>query len=205
MQVFRELEEVPAQLGPTVVSVGNFDGVHMAHQAVVRHMAERAHAIGGKAVVVTFEPHPLRILRPDVAPKLLTPLEVKLQLLEQTSVDAVLVLPFSRDLSLMSAHNFAQQVLVDTLHAREVHEGYNFHFGHKAQGNVETLAACGREMGFDVHTYSELMLRGHHVSSTEIRALIAAGGVDRARALLGRPFSILSSPGRGRPSNEIGR
>jgi riboflavin kinase / FMN adenylyltransferase len=198
MQVFRELEEVPQQLGPTVVSVGNFDGVHVAHQQVVRHMAERAHAIGGKAVVVTFEPHPLRILRPDVAPKLLTPLPIKLQLLEQTGVDAVLVLPFSRDLSLVSAHDFARQVLVDTLHAREVHEGYNFHFGHKAQGNVETLAAFGREMGFDVHTYSELMLRGHHVSSTEIRSLIAAGRVDRARALLGRPFSILSNPGRGR-------
>jgi len=198
MQVFRELEEVPVQMGPTVVSVGNFDGVHVAHQAVVRRMVERAHAIGGKAVVVTFEPHPLRILRPDVAPRLLTPLPVKLQLLEQTGVDAVLVLPFSRDLSLVTAHDFAGQVLVDALHAREVHEGYNFHFGHKAQGNVETLAGFGREMGFDVHTYSELMLRGHHVSSTEIRALVAAGRVDRARALLGRPFSILSNPGRGR-------
>ncbi len=198
MQVFRKLEEVPAQLGHTVVSVGNFDGVHIAHQAVVRHMAERAHAIGGKAVVVTFEPHPLRILRPDSAPKLLTPSEVKLQLLEQTKVDAVLVLPFTRDLSLMPAREFAQRVLVDALHAREVHEGYNFHFGHKAGGNVETLAVFGREMGFDVHIYSEELLRGHHVSSSEIRKLISAGRVERARALLGRPFSILSNPGRGR-------
>lgn len=198
MQVFRKLEDVPANLGPTVVSVGNFDGVHMAHQAVLRHMAERAHAIGGKAVAVTFDPHPLWILRPDSAPKLLTPLEVKLQLLEQTGVDAVLVLPFTRDLSLMSAHDFARNVLVDALHAREVHEGYNFHFGHKAQGNVDTLAQFGREMGFDVHTYSEQLLRGHHVSSSEIRSLIAAGRVERARALLGRPFSILSNPGRGR-------
>ena len=198
MQLFRKLEEVPAQLGPTVVSVGNFDGVHVAHQAVVRHMAERAHAIGGKAVAVTFDPHPLRILRPDSAPKLLTPLEAKLQLLSQTGVDAVLVLPFTRDLSLMSAHDFARNVLVDALHAREMHEGYNFHFGHKAEGNVETLAALGREMGFDVHTYSEQLLRGHHVSSSEIRKLIAAGRVDRARALLGRPFSIVSNPGRGR-------
>ena len=198
MQVFRKLEEVPAQYGPTVVSVGNFDGVHIAHQAVVRHMAQRAHAIGGKAVAVTFEPHPLRILRPDSAPRLITPLETKLKLLEQTGVDAVLVLPFTRDLSLVSAHDFARKVLVDALHAREVHEGYNFHFGHKAQGNVETLAAFGREMGFDVHTYSEELLRGHHVSSSEIRQLIAAGNVSRARALLGRPFSIISNPGRGR-------
>jgi riboflavin kinase/FMN adenylyltransferase len=198
MQVFRKLEDVPVNLGPTVVSVGNFDGVHMAHQAVVRRMAERAHAIGGKAVAVTFDPHPLRILRPDSSPRLLTPLDVKLQLLEQTGVDAVLVLPFTRDLSLMSAHDFARNVLVDALHAREVHEGYNFHFGHKAQGNVETLAQFGREMGFDVHTYSEQLLRGHHVSSSEIRSLVAAGRVERAHALLGRPFSILSNPGRGR-------
>jgi len=198
MEVFRQLSEVPAQLAPTVVSVGNFDGVHVAHQAVVRRMVERAHAIGGKAVAVTFDPHPLRILRPDSAPKLLTPLEVKLQLLEKTGVDAVLVLPFTRDLSLVSAHDFAWRVLVEALHAREVHEGYNFHFGHKAEGNVDTLAAFGREMGFDVHTYSELTLRGHHVSSSEIRRLIAAGRVDRARALLGRPFSVVSNPGRGR-------
>ena len=198
MQVFRQLDEVPASLGPTVVSVGNFDGVHIAHQAVVRRMAERAHAIGGKAVAVTFDPHPLRILRAESSPKLLTPLEVKMQLLEQTGVDAVLVLPFTRDLSLMSAHDFARTVLADGLHAREVHEGYNFHFGHKAQGNVDMLAEFGREMGFDVHTYPEQLLRGHHVSSSEIRSLIAAGRVERARALLGRPFSILSNPGRGR-------
>src|SRR5215472_119044 len=100
MDIFSHLEEIPADFGTTVVSVGNFDGVHRAHQQVVRHIAERATEIGGKAVVVTFEPHPMRILRPDYAPKLLTPLPVKLRLLEQTKVDAVLVLPFTRDLSL---------------------------------------------------------------------------------------------------------
>jgi len=198
MEVFRSLDEVPAQLGPTVVSVGNFDGVHRAHQEVVSHMAGRAHQIGGKAVVVTFEPHPFRILRPDAAPKLLTPLPIKLKLLETTRVDAVLVLPFTRDLSLMSAHDFARDVLAGALHAREVHEGYNFHFGHKAQGNVNTLGALGEELGFGVKTYPEQLLRGHHVSSSEIRKLIAAGKVERARALLGRPFSIVSNPGRGR-------
>jgi riboflavin kinase/FMN adenylyltransferase len=161
-------------------------------------MAERAAAIGGKAVVVTFEPHPLRILRPDVAPKLLAPLPVKLKLLEQTKVDAVLALPFTRDLSMMSAHDFAREVLAGTLHAREVHEGYNFHFGHKAQGNINTLGALGEELGFGVKIYPEQLLRGHHVSSSEIRKLVGHGRVDRARALLGRPFSIISNPGRGR-------
>jgi riboflavin kinase / FMN adenylyltransferase len=198
MQVFHKLEDVPPQLGPTVVSIGNFDGVHQAHQEVVRRMAERAHSLRGKAVVVTFEPHPLRILRPDVAPKLLTPLPIKLQLLQQAGVDAVLVLPFTRDLSLMSAEGFARAVLAETLHAQEVHEGYNFHFGHKAQGNVKTLGALGQQVGFEAVVYSEKMLRGHHVSSSEIRKLITNGEVGKARALLGRPFSIVSNPGRGR-------
>jgi riboflavin kinase/FMN adenylyltransferase len=198
MQIFRSLEDVPPGLGPTVVSVGNYDGVHRAHQEVVRHMAERARTLGGKSVVVTFEPHPLRILRPDAAPKLLTPLPAKLALLEQTGVDAVLVLPFTRDLSMMSAEDFAREVLVRLLQAREVHEGYNFHFGHKAQGNVETLADLGRQCGFQARIFPEHLLRGHHVSSSEIRKLIVQGNVSRARALLGRPFSIYSNPGRGR-------
>lgn len=198
MQVFRSLEEVPAQLGPTVVSVGNFDGVHRAHQAVVRHMAERAHATNGRAVVVSFDPHPLRILRPDAAPRLITPVSQKLRLLEQAGVDAALMLPFTRDLSLMTAHDFARRVLAETLHALEVHEGFNFHFGHKAQGNVATLGELGAEMGFGVKIYPEMKLRGHTVSSSEIRKLIADGRVERARALLGRPFSIAANPGRGR-------
>jgi len=198
MQVFHKLEDVPPQFGPTVVSVGNFDGVHLAHLEVVKRMEESARLVGGKSVVVTFEPHPLRILRPDVAPKLLAPLPVKLRLLEQAGVEAVLVLPFTRDLSLMTASDFAREVLAGTLHAREVHEGYNFHFGHKAQGNVNTLDALGKEMGFASVVYPELTLRGHHVSSSQIRKLLASGEVGRARALLGRPFSISSNPGRGR-------
>jgi len=198
MQVFRHLDDIPADFGPTVVSVGNYDGVHLAHCEVVRHMAERARSFGGKAVVVTFEPHPLRILRPDVAPKLLTPLSAKLKLLEQTHVDAVLVLPFTRDLSMMSAEDFARDVLAGSLRAREVHEGYNFHFGHKARGNVDTLADLGRQFGFAAKIFPEQLLRGHHVSSSEIRKLVAEGKVSRARALLGRPFSIIGNPGRGR-------
>jgi riboflavin kinase / FMN adenylyltransferase len=198
MQIFRSLEEVPANFGPTVVSVGNFDGVHRAHQEVVRHMAKRARTFGGKAVVVTFEPHPLRILRPDAAPKLLTSLSAKLALLERTHVDAVVVLPFTRDLSMMSAEDFACGILGRRLHAREVHEGYNFHFGHKARGNVDTLAELGKHCGFQAKIFPEQLLRGHHVSSSEIRKLIAEGNVSRARALLGRPFSVFSNPGRGR-------
>jgi riboflavin kinase/FMN adenylyltransferase len=119
-------------------------------------------------------------------------------LLKATGVDAVLLLPFGRDLSLMTPEQFAREILESRLHAVEVHEGYNFHFGHKAAGNVQTLAELGRAMGFDVTTYPELRLRGEPVSSSHIRRLLARGRVSRARHLLGRPFAILSTPGRGR-------
>src|SRR5512143_208758 len=100
MEVFRQLDAVPQGFGPTVVSVGNFDGAHLAHQAVVKTVVERARELSVRSIVVTFDPHPTRILRPDVAPRMLTPLPVKLRLLEASGVDAVLVLPFTRDLSL---------------------------------------------------------------------------------------------------------
>lgn len=198
MQVFHKLEDVPAGFGPSLVSVGNFDGVHCAHAHVLREIVARARASGYKAVAVTFEPHPSRILRPGSGLKLLTPTPEKLHLLAATGIDAVLLLPFGRDLSLMSPRDFAESILKDKLHAREVHEGYNFRFGHKAAGDTAMLAEFGREMGFEVHVYPEMKLRGERVSSSGIRKLLSAGRVSRARHLLGRPFAILSTPGRGR-------
>jgi len=198
MQVFRKLEDVPADYRPTFVSVGNFDGVHRAHAHVLREIVARARASGGKAVAITFEPHPTRILKPDAGLKLLTPAAEKLRWLEQTGIDAVLLLPFGRDLSLMAPRQFAELVLKNGLHAREVHEGFNFRFGHKAAGDVTQLNEFGREMGFEVKVYPEMTLRGETVSSSQIRKLVAAGRVSRARHLLGRAFCILAAPGRGR-------
>jgi len=198
MQIFHRLADVPADFGSTLVSVGNFDGVHRAHRAVLAEIVQCAKAEAAKSVAVTFEPHPIRILRPDNNLKLLTPTPEKLRLLALTGVDAVLLLPFTRDLSLMTPHQFAHEILKKRLHAREVHEGYNFHFGHKASGNIHTLRELGREMGFEVHDYPEMRLRGEPVSSSHIRKLLAEGRVSRARHLLARPFNLLSTAGRGR-------
>ena len=198
MQTFHKFGDVPADFGPTLVSVGNFDGVHRAHRHVLAEIVQRAKAEGAKSVAVTFEPHPIRILRPDNTLKLLTPTPEKLRLLASTGVDAVLLLPFTRDLSLMTPHQFAHEILKKRLHAREVHEGYNFHFGHKASGNIHTLRELGREMGFEVHDYPEMRLRGEPVSSSHIRKLLAEGRVSRARHLMARPFNLLSTAGRGR-------
>jgi riboflavin kinase/FMN adenylyltransferase len=198
MQIFNTIEEVQADFGPCLLSVGNFDGVHRAHLRVLHELVARSRQRQARSVAVTFEPHPMRILRPDSALKLLTPTSEKLRLLEQTGIDAVLLLPFTRDLSLMSPRDFVQQILCDCLKAIEVHEGYNFHFGHKAAGDVELLSKLGRELGFQVIVYPEMRLRGESVSSTRIRELVQQGNVTRARPLLGRPFSIQSTPGRGR-------
>ena len=198
MLIFRTPDEIPADFGPTLVSVGNFDGVHRAHRRVLDEIVRRARQRNAKSIAVTFESHPIRILRPDSGLKLLTPTPEKLHLLAETQVDGVLLLPFTRDMSLMSPRDFAQQILQKRLHAVEVHEGYNFHFGHKASGDVALLKELGSEMGFEVFVYPEMRVRGESVSSTRVRQLIAAGAVERARALLTRPFSILSTPGRGR-------
>jgi riboflavin kinase / FMN adenylyltransferase len=198
MQIFRKLDEVPSDFGATVLSVGNFDGVHLAHRAVIENVVARARELRNRSMLVTFEPHPMRILRPDVAPRMLTPLPLKLRLLEQSGLDAVLVLPFTRDLSLTSPRDFAADIIRGRLRANEVHEGFNFHFGHRAEGNVERLREFGRELGFEVRVYPEMRVRGDVVSSSRIRQLISAGRIARAARLLGRTFSVIGSPGRGR-------
>jgi riboflavin kinase/FMN adenylyltransferase len=198
MQVFHKLDDIPAEFGPSLVSVGNFDGVHRAHAHVLGEIVRGARQGGAKSVAVTFEPHPARILRPDSTLRLLTPVPEKLRLLEGTGVDAVLMLPFGRDLSLMTPRQFVERILKKKLHAREVHEGYNFRFGHKAAGDTKLLAQLGLEMGFEVKVYPEQKLRGEPVSSSHIRKLLGEGRVSRARHLLARPFCILGTPGRGR-------
>src|SRR6476660_6658137 len=198
MKTFRSLEEVPADFGATIVSVGNFDGVHCGHQHVLREVVQRAGESRCKAIAVTFEPHPFRILRPDVMPRLITPLKQKEALLAETGLDALLEIPFTRDFSMTTAEDFARNILAGKLHAKEVHEGDNFHFGDKAQGTTASLKELSRQFGFNVRTYPVMMARGLQVSSSQVRALLAAGKVSMARRLLGRVFSITGAPGRGR-------
>jgi len=153
---------------------------------------------GTKSVVVTFEPHPMRILRPDSGLKLLTPTPEKIRLLQNTGIDAILLLPFTRETSLISPQDFVKEILCARLQAVEIHEGYNFRFGHKAAGDVDMLKQLGPQLGFDVMTYPEMRLRGESVSSSRIRELVLNGEVRRARFLLARPFSIRSTPEKGR-------
>jgi riboflavin kinase/FMN adenylyltransferase len=197
MQLFRSISELPPDFGPTIVSVGNFDGVHRAHQKVIAALLQRARELRAHSLIVTFDPHPTRVLRPDLAPKLITPLAKKLELLVSAAVDAVLVLQFTHDFSKTTAKEFAE-ILGARLHAKEVHEGFNFHFGHKAEGNLEKLTQLGKGSGFTVVSYPEMRLRGNSVSSSRIRELVSTGDISMARALLGRTFSIAAHPAKGR-------
>ena len=198
MRIFQRLEDIPPDFGPSLVSVGNFDGVHRAHIRVLNEIAGRSKQRRASSVAVTFEPHPMRVLRPQSAPKLLTPTPEKLRLLSTTGIDAAVVLPFTSDLSQMSARDFIKLIICEKLRALEVHEGFNFRFGHKATGDINLLAELGAELDFELVVYPELRVRGESVSSTRIRELIQAGDIRRARSLLGRSFSIRSTAGKGR-------
>lgn len=198
MRIFRELGEVPEKFGPSVVTIGNFDGVHCGHRWTIGQTIERARELGVQAVGVTFDPHPVRVLRPDVAPKLITPLPEKLELLAATGLDAVVVLGFNEALARTSAREFAGDVLCRRFRTTELHEGENFRFGYRAEGGIETLHALGQEFGFRTVSYAPLRLRGGAVSSSRVRGLIEAGQVSKARALLGRPFAVRSRPASGR-------
>ncbi|HEY3989921.1 MAG TPA: riboflavin biosynthesis protein RibF [Acidobacteriaceae bacterium] len=199
MQIFHDPAHLPAGFSSTVVSVGNYDGVHLGHRFLLARLVERADALHARSLAVIFEPHPTSLLRPGAGPRLITPtLAERLDLLATTGIDATVVFSFTTEFSRQSAEAFAQNVLVERLRAVEVHEGDNFRFGYRAQAGVAELSAFGRQLGFAVHIYQPLQVRGMDVSSSVIRQLVSAGDVRRARWLLGRPFSILSTPAHGR-------
>ncbi len=198
MKIARSLSELASYTQRSVVTIGNFDGVHCGHRMVIAAVRERATQLGAASVAVTFDPHPAHVLRTDSRLPLITPLAQKLDLLGATGIDLALVLPFTDELRHWTARHFATTVLRDTLHAAEVHEGETFRFGYDAEAGIDSLTTLGTELGFTVRTYEPRTLRGAAISSSRVRALIAAGNMHEARALLGRSFSVRSTPASGR-------
>ena len=198
MQIARSLAELDPAPRPSVVTIGNFDGVHCGHQAVLASVIARARSLNARSVVVTFDPHPAHLLKAEARPALITPLPRKLELLAATGVDLALVLPFTEQLRTLTARQFAQSILCEALHTLEIHEGENFRFGHRAEADIAGLTHLGQELRFTVQVYGPVLRRGAPVSSSRIRQYIAAGDVGTARALLGRPFAVDSTPASGR-------
>src|SRR5215469_6139002 len=198
VKVYRAIDDIPAAFKPSIAAIGNFDGVHRGHQEILGSVVEEARSRGVRAVAVTFDPHPESVLRPQRAPKLLTPASERLRLVAGTGVDAVLLLTFDQALAHMPPREFVARVLVGALGVRGLHEGGNFRFGYRAAAGVKELAEFGAEFGFQVHVHKAVRVHGLEVSSSAVRELVAAGDMKRARWMLGRPFAVRSTPVRDR-------
>lgn len=181
---------LPRDGRPAVVTVGTFDGVHRGHWQVLQEICRRARALGGRSILVTFHPHPLRVVRPDKAPPMLTTVAEKREFLAESGLEYVVFLPFTRTLQRYSARRFVHEVLVERIGMKELVIGYDHGFGKDREGGVETLREIGREAGFGVDVVEAFHAEGGPVSSSRIRALLAEGDSTGAATLLGRPYSL---------------
>jgi riboflavin kinase/FMN adenylyltransferase len=205
MQRWRGFEAVPSGWGRSVVTIGVFDGVHLGHQATIRHAVQRADELGVRSVVVTFDPHPSEVVRPGSHPAVLTEPGRKAELIEALGVDVLCVVPFTAEFSRLSAEAFGHDVLVEHLHAAAVVVGENFRFGHRAAGDVALLERLGRTFGFEVESAPLVAVDRTVFSSTYIRACVDAGDVAAAAAALGRAHRVEGVVVRGdRRGREIG-
>jgi riboflavin kinase / FMN adenylyltransferase len=199
MNVYRSLEEVPRAPGGRSLALGTFDGVHTGHRRVIRSALHWGRAHGAAASVVTFDPHPLQVLRPDEPPQLITTTAVKIDLIGTLGVDEVIVIPFTKDFSLMAPDEFLRDVLAEALQTAHVDVGANFRFGHAAAGDADLLLS---RTEFDAEVVPLVDSGGETVSSSRIRDLVSSGAVAEAAELLEAPFQIdgtvVEGAGRGR-------
>ena len=184
------------------VTIGNFDGLHLGHRQILVDLVRTAAASGTPSVVMTFSPHPLQVLHPGKAPKLIIPTEDKIARIESLGVDYLLLVKFDEELSRLSGEGFIREILVGSLRVQHVFVGHNFVFGHKRSGNVALLEALGREFDYTVHVIPPVAVRGSRVSSTGIRDLIRSGRISQANRLLGRYYTL---QGRVVPGKGLGR
>jgi riboflavin kinase/FMN adenylyltransferase len=190
MEILRGTDARPSTDDACVATIGVFDGVHRGHAALFDMVKADAAAIGARAAIVTFEPHPVEVLAPERAPCVLTTIDQRLELFEAQGMDVTVVLEFNRALSMLSPADFVRAALVDELHVREVVVGEDFRFGHERAGDVSTLADLGREFGFEARAIALIGDGASKIGSSQIRRLVAEGKVARAAGLLGRPFAL---------------
>jgi len=190
MKIIDGLNGVTQQLPYPVLTLGNFDGVHLGHQSIFRMLIDRARKKKGTSIVFTFVPHPLSVIAPERAPKLLTTYKDKIALIEDSGIDVIICTHFTKDFAKISAEDFVREILCKTLNVREVYIGSNYLFGKGRKGSPELLKKIGKECGFDVTIINEIQVDGVTLSSSQIRRLIAKGKVDEASKFLGRNYSV---------------
>lgn len=190
MKLVRHLEELPADLRGGALTVGNFDGVHRGHAQIIAQLIAAAQRVGGAAVVFTFDPHPVRLLRPDACPPPLTWTDRKAELLAELGVDAMISYPTDESFLQLSAREFFESIIRKHLAAKAIVEGPNFYFGRGREGDVNLLSEFCEQAGLSLEVVQALQLHGDLVSSSRVRKLIAAGDVETAGDLLTRPYRI---------------
>jgi riboflavin kinase/FMN adenylyltransferase len=190
MRILDSIRELAELKGPIVLAVGTFDGVHLGHQALIRRAIEQASSCGGTAVVMTFDRHPASLLRPELAPKLLTRNAEKISLIEELGVSALLLLPFTSELAAVSAQDFIKELVTSCQPLRAICVGSQWSYGRGGEGNVARLQEFGSEWNFDVIQIDPVETTGTPISSTRVRTAIASGDLDQASACLGRPFIL---------------
>ena len=191
MKVIRSLDKIPGEFRDAFVTIGNFDGVHLGHVPILKKLIEEAHREDRKAVVITFDPHPKKILRPDIRPfYLLTSVEEKIRLLEDIGIDGLILIPFDLNFSKMTAESFVCDILWDKLRIRKIFVGHDYSFGKSKTGNKVFLAEFGKKLGFEVDIIDAVKVDHETISSTRLRHLILEGDVKTAARLLGRPYNI---------------
>lgn len=198
MQVIFNLNEIKKPLINPVLTIGNFDGVHKGHLALFDKAKERAKAIGGHSVVMTFEPHPLKIMRPANGPHLITHTGQKLELIEKAGIDVIICVSFDRDFAAIPARDFVNTILVKKIGIKEIVVGYDYTFGHNREGDINLLRELGNDFGFVVHLVGPVEIDHTLVSSTSIRRLVQEGRLAEAKVLLGRDFEVQGTIVKGR-------
>ncbi|MES2571856.1 MAG: bifunctional riboflavin kinase/FAD synthetase [Verrucomicrobiota bacterium] len=193
MNVLRSIEELTSIHGPVVLAIGVFDGVHLGHRAVIERALADARQANGTAVVATFDPHPIRILRPEHAPRLLTSTEHKTRLIRALGIEHLLILPFTTAFAATPPEHFIRELANACRPLREICVGHQWSFGKGRAGNLELLERLGKELGFEEVGVHAVEIDGQIVSSTLIRKAVEAGDLDTARRFLGRPYTVLGT------------
>ncbi len=190
MRIIRGIKSLSERLPNPVLTLGNFDGVHLGHQAIFEKVIERAREIGGTSVAFTFEPHPLKVLAPERSPRLLNTFHGKMRLLEVAGLDVVICAKFTRAFADQNPEDFAREVLHKTIGVREVYVGYDYAFGKGREGSIESLKRMGKTYGFEVGVIEPVRIDNVVVSSSILRDLISSGRIEEASRLLGRSYTI---------------
>jgi riboflavin kinase/FMN adenylyltransferase len=198
MEVIHGIDKIKRKFNNPVITIGNFDGVHIGHLSLFQRVKDLAETMGGESIIITFYPHPIKVLFPSNGPPLITTHEQKVHLIEEAGIDVFVVIEFTPEFATMTASDFVQEIIHAKIGARAVVVGPDYRFGYKREGDIPALTRMGQELNFEVHVVPDITLNGVEISSSTIREFVIGGDLKRAREMLGRDYQVAGKVVRGR-------